>query len=256
MSMINDALRRASNAAKASPEATTAIPPMPVAPPPPPPPGAVAPPPPPPLPPSAFPPPPPMPMGGAGDLPPLPPLRVGPARKKSSLPLILILVLVFGAAGVAGFIFWKKLPLSITAREKVEPADEEPSDNDTIAALLGDETARAKVSASLDRADAQAAVPRQAAPVPAAPPQPTKAIQPAAAKPAPVVVVPQVPQVPVKFPPLRLQSIFYRPSSPSVMINGKTLFVTDEINGVIVADIQSSSVTLVLSGQTNILTLR
>ena len=40
------------------------------------------------------------------------------------------------------------------------------------------------------------------------------------------------------------------------MINGKTLFVTDEISGVMVADITASSVTLVLSGQTNILTLR
>ena len=40
------------------------------------------------------------------------------------------------------------------------------------------------------------------------------------------------------------------------MINNKTLFVDDIILGVQVADIQPSSVTLVLSGQTNILTLR
>ena len=41
-----------------------------------------------------------------------------------------------------------------------------------------------------------------------------------------------------------------------MIINGKTLFIDDQINGVQVADIRSSSVTLVLSGQTNILTLR
>jgi hypothetical protein len=61
---------------------------------------------------------------------------------------------------------------------------------------------------------------------------------------------------PAKFPPLRLQSIFYRPSNPSVMINGKLLCISDEIQGVLVADIQPSSVTLVLSGYTNVLTLR
>ncbi len=60
----------------------------------------------------------------------------------------------------------------------------------------------------------------------------------------------------VKFPSLRLQSIFYRPSSPSVMINGKTLYIADEIQGVKVAAISPASVTLVLSGQTNVLTLR
>jgi hypothetical protein len=60
----------------------------------------------------------------------------------------------------------------------------------------------------------------------------------------------------VRFPALKLQSIYYRSNSPSVMINGKTLFVTDEISGVTVADITPSSVTLVLSGQTNVLTLR
>jgi hypothetical protein len=61
---------------------------------------------------------------------------------------------------------------------------------------------------------------------------------------------------PVRFPPLRLQSIYYRPGNPSVMINGKTLFISDEVSGVTVADISPSSVTLVLSGQTNVLTLR
>ena len=61
---------------------------------------------------------------------------------------------------------------------------------------------------------------------------------------------------PVKFPPLRLQSIYYRPSNPSVLINGKILYLSDEIQGVTVADITPASVTLVLSGQTNVLTLR
>ena len=67
---------------------------------------------------------------------------------------------------------------------------------------------------------------------------------------------PAAPAPPPKFPQLRLQSIFYRPANPSVMINGRTLYLDDEVQGVTVADIQPSSVTLVLSGHTNVLTLR
>jgi hypothetical protein len=60
----------------------------------------------------------------------------------------------------------------------------------------------------------------------------------------------------VQFPPLRLQGIYYKPNNPSVMVNNRTLFIGDQIQGVTVVSIDASSATLVLSGQTNILTLR
>jgi sRNA-binding carbon storage regulator CsrA len=40
------------------------------------------------------------------------------------------------------------------------------------------------------------------------------------------------------------------------MVNNRTLFIGDQIQGVTVVSIDASSATLVLSGQTNILTLR
>ncbi len=68
----------------------------------------------------------------------------------------------------------------------------------------------------------------------------------AAAAPAPAPV----------FPSLRLQSVYYRSNNPLVMINGRMLAVNDQVQGVTVAAINPSSVTLVLSGRTNVLTLR
>jgi hypothetical protein len=164
------------------------------------------------------------------------------------LPLILLAVLVIGFAG-AGYYLWEK-------RKHAEETAEVPR-MDQLAlntpqngsrALPREEAKPAKPTANTPAGPAgvQVARPEPAAakPIPAPAPVPVA---------APAIVVPQAP---VKFPPLRLQSIFYRPSNPSVIINGKTLFVTDEVNGVVVTDIQSSSVTLVLSGQTNVLTLR
>jgi hypothetical protein len=62
------------------------------------------------------------------------------------------------------------------------------------------------------------------------------------------------PQPPKPAPP-KLQAIVFSPIRPSVMINGKTLFIGDKLNGLRVTAIDQESVTLVGAGQTNILTL-
>jgi hypothetical protein len=227
MSMINDALRRASSASKTPPPPPSfgAVPP------PPPPPGAAG----------AFATPPPS-FDGADGLPPA--LEIEEPQKSggNKIQVILAVALVF-VVGIAVFInFWAK---------KTEAKSVDVSKNQGSKAILPNAAAArvqpptnaiaqatAILSAVTNRGNPVAQVGQQAgapapAPAPAAPPQP-----------------------PPKFPALKLQSIFYRPSSPSVMINGKTLFVDDEIQGVMVADIQPSSVTLVLSGHTNVLTLR
>lgn len=234
MSMINDALRRASSAAKsgsvAPPLSTGFAPPPPL-------PGAAP----------AFPPPPPF-----GDLDrelPEPPSTAESSRKKkSALPLILVLFLVFGTAGGAGYFFWQQQKPVIQVQSQLRPAVAKPTDQTVGATLPAAGKAPGKAAAPVTRTNAILAS--------VAPP----ATRPMVAVPAPVAPVPPAPAlapaVPVRFPPLRLQSIFYRPESPSVIINGKTLFIDDQINGVLVTDIRSSSVTLVLSGQTNILTLR
>ncbi len=222
MSMINDALRRASSAAR----------------------GASAPPPPPlaeqedqqaeppPLPASAFPAPPPLALPEDS----LPPglesdEQHGSRRKTMQLMLALVLVLVVGAVAVLNHFQKKKQEQVVDVSANAGSKKILPNANVVQSAAL-------TLSAVTNRA-AAATVPL---PVAAATPV--------------VAAVPAAPVPPPKFPPLRLQSIFYRPSNPSVMINGRTLFLDDEIQGVIVADIRPSSVTLVLSGHTNVLTLR
>ena len=54
----------------------------------------------------------------------------------------------------------------------------------------------------------------------------------------------------------KLQGIFYRPSSPSAVINAKTVFVGDTVADAKVKAIDQSSVTLDLGTETKVLTLR
>ncbi len=177
---------------------------------------------------SPYPPPPPA-APLEGDLPPAPAFGGEPPCKSNKLQLILVLLLLLSGGVAVGGIIWEKknrsarvAPASATGQKPILPnAAEARSQSNALAA-------------------AAAKVPTNPAP------QTVVAIAAPVAAPTP----------PVKFPPLRLQSIFYRPANPSVIINGKTLFVTDEINGVKVSDIQPANVTLVLSNQTNILTLR
>ena len=58
-----------------------------------------------------------------------------------------------------------------------------------------------------------------------------------------------------KPPPPKLQTIVFHPTRPSVMINGKTLFVGDKVGEFRVRVIDQESVTLVGNGQTNVLNL-
>ena len=53
----------------------------------------------------------------------------------------------------------------------------------------------------------------------------------------------------------KLQGIFYRSSQASALINGKTLFVGDEIDGATLVTIERQAVRLVQSGRTNVLKL-
>jgi len=62
-------------------------------------------------------------------------------------------------------------------------------------------------------------------------------------------------QEPEPTPPLRLQGIFYRPSKPSAVINSQTVFVGDSIAGGKVKAITRDSVTLIVDGETKVLTL-
>jgi hypothetical protein len=226
MSMINDALRRASDAAKSG--GVPVMPASPMAMPPPPPASA-----------AEFPPPPPLPPMSV-DLPPPPMLPTAPARKSSRLPLILGIVLMFCIGGAAAGYYVLK---------KIRDAKAE------LTRVTKNMVTELQLTNQVVRTVPSPVVPTNPSPTPAPHPAP-----PVVSTPSPVPAAPLTtaapPAIPVKFPSLRLQSIFYRPTNPSVMINGKTLFISDEIQGVTIADIRPASVTLVLSGQTNVLTLR
>lgn len=223
MSMINDALRRASSAAR----------------------GASAPPPPPPaepessqeetvpppLPASAFAAPPPLDLP-EDSLPPGLESDEQSGSRRNTVQLVLAVLLVFAVGAVAVLNHFHK-------KKEAQVVD--------VSAHAGSKKILPNANAIQSAGQTLSAITNRAAAATA--PLPVAAA-------TPVAAVPVAPGPPPKFPPLRLQSIFYRPSNPSVMINGRTLFLDDEIQGVIVADIHPSSVTLVLSGHTNVLTLR
>lgn len=216
MSAINDALRRASGAASGGGETSSfpsEPPPLPVDLPP---------------------------LGMSDELPPL----LEPAPKKGISLLVMIIVIVLcGAAGAAGTYLWKRSRAVVAAKTPTDSyeatvrvrATKQPSAPEQASAISS-QSEPAKVSPT---------------PVVAAP------VKPVAPAPVPAPIEPSpAPRAPVQFPPLRLQGIYFKPSNPSVMINNRALFIGDQVQGVTVVSIDSSSVTLVLSGQTNVLTLR
>jgi hypothetical protein len=57
------------------------------------------------------------------------------------------------------------------------------------------------------------------------------------------------------FPNLKVQGIFWRPSRPSVVINGKSLFVGEKIEKAKVVAIDQETVTVVWNGEQRVLTV-
>jgi len=73
-----------------------------------------------------------------------------------------------------------------------------------------------------------------------------------------VAITSPVPTPPrnVNFAPMQLQAIYFRISKPSVLINNRTLYVGDEIEGARVVAIERHNVRLEMSGRTKELTLK
>jgi len=65
-----------------------------------------------------------------------------------------------------------------------------------------------------------------------------------------------MPPPPVVFPPLQLQGIILQGVRSSALINGRVLFIGEDISGVQLVAIDSEHVTVAMEGQTNLLTLR
>ncbi len=94
--------------------------------------------------------------------------------------------------------------------------------------------------------------PASVTPQPAAPPTAEIQSQPEGTPPSAALVAP--PPAPAA-PPMRLQAIIYHPTRPSVIIDGKSLFVGDRLGEWQVSTIHPESVVLAGSGQTKTLML-
>jgi hypothetical protein len=70
------------------------------------------------------------------------------------------------------------------------------------------------------------------------------------------VQVPKIEPAKSVFPEFKLQAIFYRMSKASVLINGHTVFVGEEIEGAKLVGVDRYSARLAMNGQTNVLRLR
>ncbi|MBI3414584.1 MAG: general secretion pathway protein GspB [Verrucomicrobia bacterium] len=105
---------------------------------------------------------------------------------------------------------------------------------------------------------AESRVPSVARETPVAPPTLTPAVTPAVASENPVappVAATTTPETRAAFPTLKLQGIYYRLNNPSVLINGRTLFIGDRIEGARIVKIERQNVTVEFSGQTKVIEL-
>jgi hypothetical protein len=172
---------------------------------------------------------------GQNPPPPAPPEKTGfrpvePAPAKGK-PVLLWLIIVILLVGLGAFFIGQSTHKETTSKIDSTVANEAP-------------TQPAKVV----EAQSTPVVATKALPVAAA-------VSPAPAPPNPAAAVAVVATPPVAPVPLKLQSIIFDPRAPSAMVNGKTLFVGQRINGFLLVKILRNSVMLTGGGQTNILEL-
>lgn len=208
MSLINDALRRASqeDATAASPAGTDPSPRTP---------------------------------------PPLQPAEpAAPSPWPSFVGLAFGLLAVLGLLGLGGWFAFKAMAsarkpvLTASAREPRSPALHSTPTNAPPPAPVAQSKTVPRTSGPSEPENPGVTQSNSAPPVPVAQPPPPAANQ------------------VVKWPALRLQGIYYRPPQSSVVINNKTLFVNEEIQGVRVVEIGPQLARVTLAGQTNTLYLR
>jgi hypothetical protein len=83
-------------------------------------------------------------------------------------------------------------------------------------------------------------------------PEPAPKPVPAAAPANTVTVVPPAPQAPPA-PAYKLQGIYWRPTRPSAVVNGKTVYVGDRVEQARVTAIEQDTVTLSVNGRSKVL---
>ena len=205
-------------------------------------------------------------------------------RKQSDLGILLPIALVV-LVGLAGLIIWFAMrtngarpsptavaqvkPVSASAATSPKPT---PTTNLTppLAATKPAPAAPAQAAPRRPETKVATAPPIARPPQPKSKPAPISAPRPAstqaqAATPQPITVptatattetVTQPVVVVSKPPPLpKLQGIFYRPKRPAALLNGKMVLIGDTSGEYRVVAISQQSVTIVRTGQTNVLNM-
>jgi cytoskeletal protein RodZ len=172
-----------------------------------------------------------------------------PDYGKLLLSIFVLIVLVL----VAGTFFWWK------GNKGAEVAQNPRANDSATSSLVAPLDQTKNVASNLSRQNIEgAAVADTIA-------SSTPVVQPAT-NPAPATRVPSVPAAstqtvaaavaPSDFPDLKLHAIYYRLRGPTVVINGKTLKIGDEIEGAKVTQILRTSTELEYKGKKKTLTMR
>ena len=168
-----------------------------------------------------------------------------PQHQRSAAPGMLLVIVLVIVVSLGGFFIWWVAQARNTTRQTVAVAGKESP----VA-----EAAPAPVTP-------QASEPTPQPVVAVTPPAPTSnaVVAAGAAEIAPANSAsdaePVAPEAPPKPSPPKLQGIFYRPDRPAAIVNGKTVFLGDQVGEFRVLAISVESVTLESAGQTNVLTL-
>ncbi len=166
-------------------------------------------------------------------------------QQRSLVPLVLLGLVVMCLVGLGGWFFMQGLKAGRTTHVEVvvektpkqasTPAVVAPPSTVSAAQVMVPPPGKVALTASAQVAEKPAAAPSQVAtPKPAANSEPVKA----AVKP-----------IPVEFPPLKLQGIYFRRKDPSAMVNGHNVYAGDIVEGVRVVAIERQQVVVELNGQ-------
>lgn len=186
------------------------------------------------------------------------------ASTSHSRPLLLILlpVTLIAALAMAYLVFkqaWSNAPEPVPVADNRPTAASKPAEDwfqpmtpaaksapATVAPVAPSSPATPGVASVSDSAGAPTAPPVSA---PAATPVPAAPAMTMAAAPATAPATPPPPA-------FRLQGITFSASAPSALVNGRTVFVGDEVDGAMVTRIDQRSVTLAVEGRTQVLRMR
>jgi hypothetical protein len=169
-------------------------------------------------------------------------------QRRSAAPGMLLVIVLVIVVSLGGFFVWWVAQARNTTRQTV--------------AVAGKESPAAEVTPATV-VPPQASEPTPQPAVAVTPPAPTSnAVVAAGAAEAEIAPAnsasnaePVAPEAPLKPSPPKLQGIFYRPDRPAAIVNGKTVFLGDQVGEFRVLAISAESVTLESAGQTNVLTL-